>query len=121
MKGRSILAAFAVVALGTLASPASAQVTGTVTGSVKDAQGGMVPGATITLVSATRATKTETVTNAEGDYVFPNVTAGTHIVRVSLERFQNDAPGENHLRPCSHGHVDTPTLLACRHQQPVNA
>jgi hypothetical protein len=87
MKGRSTLA-IAVILLGTLASPASAQVTGTITGSVKDAQGGVVPGATITLVSATRATRTDTVTNAEGDYVFPNVTAGTYIVRVSMDGFK---------------------------------
>jgi hypothetical protein len=74
--------------LGILAAPASAQVTGTVAGSVKDAQGGVVPGATIVLVSATRATRTETVTNAEGDYVFPNVTAGTYTVRVSMDGFK---------------------------------
>jgi carboxypeptidase family protein len=84
-----------------LACPAWAQVTGTVTGSVKDAQGAVVPGATVTLVSATRATKTETQTNAEGDYVFPNVTAGTYTVRVSLEGFKtierpdiNVSPGD---------------------------
>jgi Carboxypeptidase regulatory-like domain len=84
---RATLAAFAAMVLG-LAFPALAQVTGTIAGSVKDAQGGVVPGATVTLVSATRATKTDTVTNAEGNFVFPNVTAGTYTVRVALEGFK---------------------------------
>ncbi len=87
MNGRATVAACAAMLLG-LVSPASAQVTGTVTGSVKDAQGGVVPGATVTLVSATRATKTDTQTNGDGDYVFPNVTADTYTVRVSLEGFK---------------------------------
>jgi hypothetical protein len=48
--------AAALVAL-TTALPASAQVTtGMVTGTVKDAQGGVVPGATVVLVSETRGT-----------------------------------------------------------------
>ena len=88
MKGHATRAALVPMVLAMLAAPASAQVTGTVTGSVKDAQGGVVPGATIALVSATRATRTETVTNAEGDYVFPNVTAGTYTVRVSMDGFK---------------------------------
>jgi hypothetical protein len=42
MKARATLAVFAAMVLG-LASPGLAQVTGTVAGSVKDAQGGVVP------------------------------------------------------------------------------
>ena len=86
MKGQTT--AVVAMVLGMLAAPASAQVTGTVAGSVKDAEGGVVPGATIALVSATRATRTETVTSAAGDYVFPNVTAGTYTVRVSMDGFK---------------------------------
>ena len=57
------------------ALPARAQITtGTVSGTVKDAQGGVVPGATIVLISETKGTKSQpVVTNTAGDYVFPNV------------------------------------------------
>ena len=51
-----VAAALALCAL--LAAPASAQITtGNVTGTVKDAQGGVVPGATVVLISEARGTK----------------------------------------------------------------
>ena len=43
------------------ASFAAAQATGTVAGTVKDAQGGIIPGATISLISETRGTTFDTV------------------------------------------------------------
>ena len=47
----------ALCALWAAATPADAQITtGTITGNIKDAQAGVIPGATVTLVSATRAT-----------------------------------------------------------------
>ena len=49
--------AAAVLALCALTGVASAQVTGTVTGTVKDPQGGVIPGAAVTLTSDTRGTK----------------------------------------------------------------
>jgi hypothetical protein len=72
------------------ASTASAQITtGTISGTVKDAQGGVVPGATVVLVSEAKGTKSQpAVTNASGDYVFPNVTADTYTVEVSMEGFK---------------------------------
>src|SRR5688572_16618251 len=88
MAARTRLTALVVMLVGALAVPVSAQVTGTITGSVKDDQGGVIPGATITLVSATRATTTETQTNEEGAFVFPNVTPGTYLVRVAMSGFK---------------------------------
>jgi Carboxypeptidase regulatory-like domain len=76
--------------LAMAALPARAQITtGTVSGTVKDSQGGVVPGATVVLISETKGTKsTPAVTNATGDYVFPNVTADTYTVEVSMEGFK---------------------------------
>jgi hypothetical protein len=76
--------------LAMAAMPASAQITtGTVSGTVKDAQGGVVPGATVVLISETKGTKSEPqVTNSTGDYVFPNVAADTYSVQVSMESFK---------------------------------
>jgi hypothetical protein len=82
------------IALGAAALPAAAQITtGTVSGSVRDAQGGVVPGATVTLVAA-RGTTTDTQTSADGNFVFPNVTAGTYLVRVTMDGFKTlERPG----------------------------
>src|SRR5438045_6318188 len=76
--------------LAMAALPARAQITtGTVSGTVKDSQGGVVPGATVVLVSETKGTKSAPqVTNTTGDYVFPNVTADTYTVEVSMEGFK---------------------------------
>jgi hypothetical protein len=45
---RFVCVAAAVLALGAMPRHALAQTTGTITGTVKDAQGGVVPGATVT-------------------------------------------------------------------------
>ena len=71
------------------AIPASAQVTGTVAGSLKDAQGGVMPGATVTLVSETRGTKLPPVVTAvSGDFVFPNVPSDTYTLEVTMTGFK---------------------------------
>jgi Carboxypeptidase regulatory-like domain len=79
-----------LLALALASSPARAQITtGTVSGSVKDAQGGVIPGATVVLISETRGTKSApAITNETGNYVFPNVTADTYTVEVSLDAFK---------------------------------
>src|SRR5437867_453579 len=73
-----------------LAPQASAQVTtGTVSGTVKDAQGGVIPGATVVLTSEGRGTQmAPVVTNETGDFVIPNVTADTYTVEVTMSSFK---------------------------------
>lgn len=65
----SVTAALALAVFSAL--PASAQITtGNVLGTIKDAQGGVVPGATVVLLGETKGTKSApVVTNATGDYV----------------------------------------------------
>ena len=122
----SAAAWLAVCALAVI--PASAQITtGTVGGSVKDAQGAIVPGATVTLVNAVRGTTTETQTNTAGDFVFPNVTAGTYLVRVTMDGFKTVerpgvvvSPGDRLLVPTltievgtvSYTHLTLPTIYS---------
>jgi TonB-linked SusC/RagA family outer membrane protein len=61
--------------------PAAAQETGTIQGTVTDAQSGSpAPGARVMVVG----TAIGTVTTAEGRYVLRNVPAGTHTVRAAL-------------------------------------
>jgi hypothetical protein len=91
MQRRLGLLAAVVMSVTTLfAGGAAAQITtGTVTGTVKDAQGGVIPGATVTLVSESKGTKSApVVTNATGDYTFPNVTPDTYTVEITMEGFK---------------------------------
>ena len=83
-----ILGVCSVVLL--LALPAAAQLTtGSVGGTVKDAQGGVIPGATVTLISESRGTRSIPVTtDANGDFVFPNLTADTYTIEVEMASFK---------------------------------
>jgi hypothetical protein len=67
----------------------SAQVTTGTGYTIKDAQGGVLPGATLVLTSETRGTRSApVVTNATGDYVFPNVSADTYTLDVAMSGFK---------------------------------
>jgi hypothetical protein len=79
-----------LVALVVSAVPAVAQITtGNVHGTVKDSTGGVVPGATVVLISEARGTKSvPAVTNAAGDFVFPNITPDTYTVEVTMDGFR---------------------------------
>ena len=52
----SIVAAVFTVVMLAMAAVTFAQTTGTLTGTVKDAQGAVIPGATVTITSETRGT-----------------------------------------------------------------
>src|SRR5262245_9191439 len=90
LRRRLLVGAGLVLALWAAAPPVDAQITtGTVSGNVKDAQGGVIPGATVVLISETRGTKSApAVTDENGNYVFPNVTADTYTVEITLEAFK---------------------------------
>jgi hypothetical protein len=77
------------IVLCAMVLPASAQITSaTLTGTVKDAQGGTIPGAQVTLLSETRGTSQTTVTTSEGDFSFPNIAGDTYTVRVTMDGFK---------------------------------
>src|SRR5436190_9391538 len=79
-----------VMLLAAVVLPASAQITtGNISGTVKDAQGGVIPGATVTLIDEAKGTKIAPATTDEtGTYTFPNVTAATYTVEVTMSGFK---------------------------------
>ena len=87
---RGVLGAAVVAIMLAMPPWASAQLTtGSLAGTVKDAQGGVIPGATVTLVSETRGTRSvPIVTNATGDFVFPNIPADTYTIEVEMSSFK---------------------------------
>ena len=69
--------------------PLWAQTTSaSISGTVKDAQGGVLPGVTVTLLSETKGTETAIVTDGLGNFTFPYIPPDTYKLKVSLEGFQ---------------------------------
>lgn len=85
---RRAFAATALVAIFLLPALAAAQSTfATLVGSVADPTGGLVPGATVTIVNlATQATRV-VVSDAGGAYVAANLDPGSYRVTVALSGF----------------------------------
>jgi Carboxypeptidase regulatory-like domain/TonB-dependent Receptor Plug Domain len=90
MQLRSVRILAVVIVLLAGRWPAAAQITtGNISGTVQDNQGGIIPGATVVLVSESRGTRSApVVTNEAGIYVFPNVTADVYTVEVSMDSFK---------------------------------
>jgi hypothetical protein len=61
--------------------------TGTVSGTVQDPSGGVMPGVTVTITSETRGFSRSTVTDAAGHFVFPAVPIGSYVVVATLDGF----------------------------------
>ena len=61
---------------------------GTINGTIKDAQGGIVPGATVTVTSTQTQQSNTTVTDGSGYYTFPNLAAGRYEIVVELSGFK---------------------------------
>jgi hypothetical protein len=85
MRGFSVGIALVVCLLA--ASPARAQSIGTVTGTVADDTGGVLPGVSVTLTTAGSQAFRETVTDSTGTYRFDNVPAGTAELTFRLINF----------------------------------
>ena len=86
---RFLHAAAAAIAFCALALPAAAQTTGTIVGTVKDSQGGIVPGASVSLTSDSRGTQVaEVITDSRGDFTFINVSPDKYTVQVTMSGFK---------------------------------
>lgn len=87
---RLALVAFAVLIVAA-AEPAAGQViTGTVEGRVKDAQGGVLPGVTITAINTATSASFVTATTTKGLYRIPYLPSGTYDVRAELSGFRSE-------------------------------
>src|SRR4051812_8925208 len=63
-------------------------LTGQLSGTITDAGGGVMPGVTVTVKNAGTNQIRETVTNADGVFVFPDLLAGTYDVTVKMDGFK---------------------------------
>ena len=72
-----------------LAVPAAAQTTGSLSGTVTDQTGGVLPAATIVAVHTSTGTSYETVTDAQGHYAIPSVrVGGPYTITATLAGFR---------------------------------
>jgi len=80
----------AILSIALLVSiPAMAQIpTGTILGTVKDASGGVVAGATVTATNAETATVRTVKTEEDGSYRFPGLPVGHYDVKVEQSGFK---------------------------------
>jgi hypothetical protein len=87
--------AVAVLAILFLFLPAAhAQITGTITGTVYDNTGAVIPGANVTITEqATQSVRT-TVSDSAGYFAFPSLAPGTYTVKVAAKGFKSfEQPG----------------------------
>ena len=81
--------AVALVAALVFAAPAAwAQDNATITGTVTDASGALVPNAAVSLTNTATGQKRDTISNSAGAFRFANVGVGTYTMDVTAQGFQ---------------------------------
>src|SRR5690349_676468 len=94
-------ALYVAVVLAAWAQPGYGQTvtTGTLTGVVQDAQGGVLPGVTVTAVHVPTGSTYEAVTQGDGRYSLLNVrVGGPYQLTAALTGFRNAVIGEVNVR-----------------------
>src|SRR2546425_7218862 len=83
---------FTLTFTAALSAPAIAQVdTGAISGTVKDASGGVLPGATVIITHEGQALTLTTVTRADGTYIVTPIRTGTYSIDVEFPGFKKGA------------------------------
>jgi hypothetical protein len=85
---RTILLLVPLLGISAFAFAQGSSTTATVTGTVQDTTGAIVPGASVVVRNVGTGVKTETVTNGTGTFSVPGLQAGTYEATVSLSGFK---------------------------------
>jgi Carboxypeptidase regulatory-like domain len=88
------------------ALPAFAQDTASITGTVTDKSGAVVPGATVTVTSPSVGVTRTVMTNPSGAYLVAELSAGTYILTVSAAGFKQWEADNIVLRVAQNARVD---------------
>jgi len=72
-------------------TPAWAQSTGAIQGTVTDTQGSVVPGATVTVRNVATGVERSTVSDASGEYITPSLAPGRYRIETHLSGFADQA------------------------------
>src|SRR5215475_10484830 len=103
----SAAAVAAMIAAMFIATPLRAQVpTGTILGTVKDAQGAVVPGATVTATNLGTQFSKSAVSDGAGEYALRLLPVGDYVVAVTLTGFKTFTQTGIHLEVGRNARVD---------------
>jgi hypothetical protein len=111
-RSRDLLVAASAMAVvfGFAWSAAAQATTATVAGTVKDAQGVVIAGVTVTLVSESRGTAFKTQSSITGDFVVPNIPGDTYTVRAVMDGFKTSERTGVTVSPGERAAVGTVTM-----------
>jgi uncharacterized surface anchored protein len=82
------LAAVFVLLLSFCAAGIAQVTTGSILGTVRDASGAVVPGATVTITDTGKGTTTAKQTDTEGNYSVPYLLPGTYNIQLEMKGFK---------------------------------
>lgn len=85
--GFSLFVTFSLI-LFSLSAAQAQKTSGTITGTVTDASGAVVPGASVHVVNAGTGAARDTETNTQGSFTFPELDTGTYRVTVTKSGFK---------------------------------
>src|ERR1051326_4022831 len=80
-----------VLATAVFAAHALAAVTGSITGTVKDPSGAVIPGVTITATNAAQGVQTKVTSDPRGSYTFPSLPVGQYNLKAETTGFKPEA------------------------------
>src|SRR5262244_2954485 len=66
-------------------TPARAQVGGSISGTIKDPSGGVIPGVTVTATNTTLGTMFNTITDGQGLYSFPKLPVARYELTMQID------------------------------------
>src|SRR5690348_1892943 len=84
---KHLVSACVLLILVSAVQPVLAQGTGQVDGIVRDEQGGVLPGTTVSLRNEDSGVTRTVVTGADGRYAFPALAPGRYLLRAELSGF----------------------------------
>ena len=105
MRSRLILCSIAAL-LFACRVPMLAQVTGSITGTVRDTTGAVIPGAQVTVSNSEHGIHRSTVSDNDGDYLIQGLGEGTYAVSVNVKGFARFVATDIVLRVGQNARVD---------------
>jgi len=79
---------FIAISIGALVAPASAQVGGSISGTLRDQSGGVIPGVSVTAINIVLGSQAMAISDAQGYYALPKLPVGRYDVTFQLEGFK---------------------------------
>jgi len=111
MKKHVVVVLFAILALGLCVPPVFAQASGTVSGVCKDAQGNVIPDATVVWTNMDNGQKYTLKTNKKGEYFSLGLSPGKYVVTIYKTADDLKANKElDHLKGVPVGMGDNPPV-----------